>query len=147
MMSLSAFVIPVFLDTNGDANHMLRQWTRLYHYGHIYLPALCITTCGLYAYVALSKRASGKRQWTQYVLAALSTIAMVPFTWVAMTPTNDTLFRLEALGSIGIDTAEAELGYVRALVMKWAWLHVTRSFAPLIGAILGLYSLLQECNL
>ena len=138
MMSLSAFVVPVFLDTNNNADQVLRQWARLYHYGHIYLPALCIATCGLYGYAAMSKRAANCQQWYWYALAAVSTIAMVPFTWLIMVPTNDMLFRLEASG------LATELSLVRGLVVKWAWLHITRSLCPLLGAFLGFASLLQE---
>lgn len=138
MMSLSAFVIPVFLDTDQDAEHMVRQWARLYHYGHIYLPALCVSTTGLYAYASLSKRVADNKQWSRYALAATSTIAMVPFTWLVMTPTNNTLFRLDASELV------MELSLVRGLVVRWAWLHVTRSLFPLVGAILGFMTLHQE---
>lgn len=139
MMSLSAFVIPVLLETNQDSKHMVRQWARLYHYGHIYLPALCVSTTGLYAYASLSKqRVADNKQWARYALAATSTIAMVPFTWLVMTPTNNTLFRLDASESV------VELSLVRGLVVRWAWLHVTRSLFPLVGAILGLMTLHQE---
>lgn len=137
-MSLSAFVIPVFLDTNQSTEHMVRQWARLYHYGHIYLPALCVSTTGMYAFTTLRKRAANNEQWSRYALAAISTIAMVPFTWVFMTPTNDTLFSLDASEFF------MELGLARGLVVKWAWLHVTRSFFPLVGAILGFTALQQE---
>ncbi|KAJ5952330.1 DUF1772-domain-containing protein [Penicillium vulpinum] len=137
-MSLSAFVIPVFLDTNQTADHMVRQWARLYHYGHIYLPALCVSTTGMYLFAALGRRASNNEQWSRYALAAISTITMVPFTWLLMTPTNNTLFRLD-----GSDYF-VELSLVRGLVVKWAWLHVTRSLFPLVGAILGFTTLCQE---
>ncbi|KAK0735105.1 hypothetical protein B0T26DRAFT_671296 [Lasiosphaeria miniovina] len=147
MISLSAFVVPVFLDTNTDAGHMLRQWTRLYHYGHIYLPALCVATCGLYGYAALRKRAASSYspQWSRYATAAAATLAMVPFTWYVMMPTNDILFGLEAAATAG--TGSPELVAVRALVIKWAWLHVTRSLSPLVGAFLGFTSLLRELGL
>ncbi|KAK3291288.1 uncharacterized protein B0H64DRAFT_378039 [Chaetomium fimeti] len=141
MISLSAFAVPVFLDTNRSADHTVRQWVRLYHYGHIYLPALCVATCGLYGYAAVTKRAGGKKEWTRYVLAAVSTFAMVPFTWLIMTPTNDTLFGLEASGSA------QDLDHVRGLVVKWAWLHVTRSLFPLVGAFIGFKTLLHECTI
>lgn len=139
MISLSVFAVPVFLDTNENAGHMVRQWVRLYHYGHIYLPALCVATCGLYGFAAMTKWATGQKQWARYALAAVSTFAMVPFTWLVMTPTNDTLFGFDASG------AAEDLGYGRGLVVKWAWLHVTRSLFPLIGAFIGFKTILQEC--
>lgn len=137
MMSLSAFVIPVLLDTNTSPAHIVRQWVRLYHYGHIYLPALCIATCSVYG-ISAYQRACDGRNWRPYAFAALSTISMVPFTWIIMTPTNNILFALDK------STSAIDLSYVRGLVVKWAWMHVTRSFTPLLGAYLGLAHLLQE---
>lgn len=137
-MGLSAFTIPVFLDTNVDAGQILQQWMRLYYYGHTYMPALCIATCGLYGYAALSRRVSSHKQWYRYALAAVLTISMVPFTWLVMVSTNDTLFLL------GASDSGTELNLARALVVKWAWLHVMRSLSPLFGAILGFVSILHE---
>ncbi|KKO99959.1 hypothetical protein THAR02_07932 [Trichoderma harzianum] len=147
MMSLSAFAVPVILDTNPvDGVHTLRQWVRVYHYGHIYLPALCVATTGLYAFEALRKRSQGKYQWVRYALAAVSTLVMVPFTWIFMTPTNNTLFALEAAAAASDPGALADTpgAVVRSLVVRWAWLHVTRSLTPLFGAYLGFTGLLCE---
>lgn len=138
MMGLSAFAIPVFLDTNANTEQLLRQWMRLYHYGHMYMPALCVATFGLYGYASLGRRASSHKQWYRYGVAATSTISMVPFTWLVVARTNDTLFRM------GAPNAGTELILARALVLKWAWLHVMRSLFPLFGAIIGFISLLKE---
>ena len=149
-MSLSAFAVPVLLDTNQDASHVLRQWARMYHYGHIYLPALCVATCGLYGCAALTRRwqdaaagpAGSKGRnggWIRYALAAVATGVMVPFTWYVMVPTNNTLFRLGAPGSEAVP-----LELVRGLVVRWAWLHVARSLTPLVGALLGFSTLVRE---
>ncbi|KAI3318559.1 hypothetical protein HD806DRAFT_549174 [Xylariaceae sp. AK1471] len=147
MISLSTIVIPVLLDTNPDSAHLIRQWVRLYHYGHIILPAACIGTCGLYGWIALSKRMSVKRhQWLRYVAAAVATFTMVPFTWILMTSTNNTLFQLDST-TTGISTSEIEPDFARKLVVKWAWLHITRSLFPLIGAYLGLTGMLREIGM
>ncbi|KAJ0107616.1 DUF1772-domain-containing protein [Diaporthe amygdali] len=119
MMSLSAFTIPVFLDTNSDAAHMLRQWSRLYHYGHIYLPGLSVTTCGLYVSAAIgAKNRSGSQRGQSpspqnYLLAAATTLCMVPFTWLVMAPTNNVLFGLE-----GSRNGTADLGPARDLLAR-----------------------------
>ncbi|KAL9066485.1 MAG: hypothetical protein Q9161_007548 [Pseudevernia consocians] len=145
MMSLFAVGIPVFLDTNTESAHLLRQWARLYHYGHIYMPAVSIAVTGLYAYVALRKYTSNRKQWSTYAAAGATTITMVPFTWLMMTSTNNTLFRMEALASA---TASAVvLSSVQEIVVRWAWLHFFRSVFPLLGAILGLKGVLQELGL
>ncbi len=140
MFSLSAIAVPVFLDTNTDSGQLVRQWSRTYHYGHIILPAFCIATCSLYAYASFSRR----KDWKLYAAAGVTTIAMVPFTWVVMTPTNNTLFGLEDAALSADQEALADLDAVRELVIRWSWLHATRSFFPLFGAIVGFRGLLRE---
>ncbi|KAK4248221.1 hypothetical protein C7999DRAFT_31274 [Corynascus novoguineensis] len=138
MMSLSAFVIPVFLGTNSnDAGHTTRQWALLYQYGRQYMPVLCIATCGLYGSAILSKHKASRR----YAMAIAATMAMVPFTWLVMAPTNETLFGLEEATGSG---SMVEPGLVSGLAVRWAWLHVARSLFPLVGAIVGFTGLLQE---
>ncbi len=144
MASLSMIAIPVFLDTNNNsaaATQLVRQWVRTYHYGHIILPGICIGACGLYGYAAFNARAvtvkSKPRSGYWYAMAAFATIAMVPFTWVIMTPTNNALFGMEFLQG-------ANLSVVRALVVRWAWLHAARSLFPLLGVILGFRGLFEE---
>ncbi|KAJ5592636.1 hypothetical protein N7537_009540 [Penicillium hordei] len=135
MVCLSGVAIPVFLDTDTDAAHLVRQWVRVYHYGHIYMPALCLATCGLYGYIALNRL-----QRRIYVLAGLSTIAMVPFTWIFMAPTNNTLFHLDGLDNL----SSIELAAVQDIVIRWSWLHLFRCLSPIVGVLLGFTGLLQE---
>lgn len=51
---------------------------------------------------------------------------------------------LEPQAMVPIPNVGTELTLARALVLKWAWLHVMRSLFPLLGAIIGFVSLLQE---
>ncbi|KIA75336.1 hypothetical protein HK57_00215 [Aspergillus ustus] len=159
MLSLSAISIPVVLDTNSTPAHMVTQWIRIYHYGLIILPATCIATCMLYVYLAFSKRyvtntstntpnhkdkhkhKTSHSHSRTYALAGVSTLAMVPFTWGVMAPTNNMLF---ALGEDGVELDELGLGAVRALVVRWSLLHVARSLFPLVGAIVGVMGLVRE---
>lgn len=139
MMSLSAFTIPVLLGTNPhNPGHTARQWALLYQYGRQYMPVLCIATCGLYGAAILDNKRRASRR---YALAMASTIAMVPFTWLAMAPTNDILFGLEAASVAG---SVVDGGLVRDLAVKWAWLHVVRSLFPLFGAFVGFTGVLRE---
>ncbi|KXT14289.1 hypothetical protein AC579_8426 [Pseudocercospora musae] len=140
MTCLSAVMIPVVLQTNTQAGQLLRQWALLYHYGHIIMPSLAILTTSLYAYIAYSKRAVGKQDWSTYATAGLSTIAIVPFTLVVMAPTNDTLFEL-------LETTGNSLDAVQGLVVKWVWMHTVRSVFPMVGSILGFRGVLKECRL
>jgi hypothetical protein len=140
MMSLSLMAVPVFLETTSISSQLFYQWTRMYHYGHQVLPGMAITTLVLYGYAAFSRRAT-KRPWVVYALAGAVTVSMLPFTWIFMVPTNNTLFRLEVEnrgGSINtIDEAQE-------LVKYWSWLHLLRSFFPLAGAALGLTATLRS---
>lgn len=137
MMSLSAIMIPVVLETNTDSSLLLRQWARLYHYGHIMMPALAVLTTSLYAYIAYGKRASSRLDWTSYAAAGVGTIAIVPFTLIVMAPTNDTLFELLETTGVSLDT-------VQGLIVRWVWLHAFRSVFPMVGSILGFRSVLKE---
>jgi hypothetical protein len=69
-----------------------------------------------------------------FAVAGATTILMVPFTWIFMAPTNNTLFRLENESKVA---SVANLAEAQELVIKWSWLHVVRSLFPLAGAILG----------
>lgn len=139
MMSLSLMAIPVLLDTTDDPAQLFHQWVRMYHYGHQVMPTLAVATCLLYACSVLHSRIAG-RQWGVYAVAAVTTVTMLPFTWVFMAPTNNILFRLEveSKGASVASFAEAQ-----GLVMKWGWLHITRSLFPLAGAALGLTGIFQ----
>lgn len=133
-MSLSLMAVPVLLDTTTQAPQLFHQWARMYHYGHQVLPTMAVGTFLLYSYTSMKKRRA-KKSWGVLTLAGVTTLSILPFTWIFMVPTNNELFRLEALSKVeplvkGIDEA-------KELVVKWSWLHLTRSLLPLIGAILG----------
>jgi Domain of unknown function (DUF1772) len=109
------------------------------------MPAVAVATTSLYIYAALRKRAARERSvWPIYAAAGVATLAIVPFTWVFMDPTNYTLFGLDELPKIS--TKMADETTVRRLLIKWAWLHVFRSLLPMTGSIMGLVGVLQELS-
>ena len=134
-MSLAVVAAPVLLDTSTEAAQLLVQWARLYYYGHQIMPSLAIGTLLLYAYTCTRQRAA-KRPWGLFALAGATTISIVPFTWIVMVPTNNELFRLEAVGKA--DPRVLNLLAAKELVVKWNWLHAVRSLLPLAGAVLGM---------
>ena len=140
MMSLSLMAVPVFLETTSKSSQLFYQWTRMYHYGHQVLPGMAITTLALYGYAAFSRRAT-KRAWIVYALAGIITISMLPFTWIFMVPTNNTLFRLEVENRAA---SLSSIDYAQDLVRHWSWLHLLRSLFPLAGAALGLTATLRS---
>jgi hypothetical protein len=148
MLSICLLSIPILLDTNTNANHLIVQWVRLYHYGHLLLPSLSVATCSTYLYTAISKRTSPKlsssKSWVAYLGAGAATVAIIPFTLAVMVPTNDKLFQLNENIEVAEGQAVATLESVQMLVRTWAKMHFARSLFPLFGAIIGAYGLLDE---
>ncbi|ORX99966.1 hypothetical protein BCR34DRAFT_494993 [Clohesyomyces aquaticus] len=150
MLSISLITVPLLLDTNTSSAHMVVQWVRLYHYGHILLPSLSVTTCLFYIYTARSKQNSSSIAhqlfWNRYTRAGLVTVLMIPFTLMVMVPTNNTLFRLneQMKASGGGGDGIANLESVQDLVRVWTKMHIGRSLFPLLGAVLGIRALLEE---
>jgi hypothetical protein len=134
MMSISLIALPVLFDTTPEASLLFKEWVRLYHYGHQVLPTMAVATCFLYGFTAINKRAARQR-WGIFAVAGVTTVLMLPFTWIFMAPTNNILFGLEAESKVA---AVASLSEAHAIVNKWKWLHIVRSLFPLTGAILGL---------
>lgn len=99
---------------------MVAQWSRTYDYGHIILPGICLGTCGLYGSSALRSQ----KNWRCYVFAGITTFSLVPFTWIVMTPTNNTLFALEASGNV------SDMQLVQGLIVRWTFVHAVRSLFP-----------------
>jgi hypothetical protein len=138
MTSLSLISVPVLLDTATDSPHLLRQWSRMYHYGHLIMPSLAAGTLLLHACTALQQNTLGK-PWGIFACAGGVTIAIAPFTWVVMGGINGELFRrLERVGGVSKENATSgELEEVKGLVKRWSWLHLMRSMLPLAGTVLG----------
>lgn len=137
MTSLSIVSVPVLLETATDSPQLLRQWSRMYHYGHLIMPSLAVGTLLLHACTALQLRALGKA-WGVFACAGAVTIAIAPFTWTVMEGTNGELFeRLERAGASSKENAAADLQEVKGLVKHWSWLHLMRSMLPLAGTALA----------
>ena len=70
--------------------------------------------------------------------AAVSTIAIVPFTIFLMSSTNDELFRREqAARGTAADVEPSSL----ELVKQWGRLNLTRAFLPAAGALIACFAL------
>ncbi len=52
-----------------------------------------------------------------------------------MVPTNNELFRLEVVSKA--EPLVKGIAEAKELVVKWSWLHLTRSMLPLAGTVLG----------
>lgn len=138
MSTLSTITISACLQTNTDPAQLIRQWFRLYHYGHLSAPPMAIATAAMYAYTALGNRADGRR-WELLAAAGAATFSMMPFTLGIMMPTNYALFRLEKKAESG---EGLKMERVRPLVVRWGWMHLVRSLFPLAGVLIGISAIL-----
>ena len=141
-MSLSLIAVPVLLDTTTtNAPQLFHQWARMYHYGRQMMPTAAIATFLLYSYTCIKKRGA-KKPWGVFLLAGVTTLSILPFTWLVMMSTNNELFRLERVSEVETEAGAGPLvnGVIdeaKDLVAKWSWLHFIRSLLPLVGAIIG----------
>ncbi|GFF52191.1 hypothetical protein IFM46972_09480 [Aspergillus udagawae] len=140
MMGLSLIDIPVVLGTATQSSDLSQHFVRLYDIGHKMMPSLAITTCLLYGHAMTRARAAG-RSGLPHMIAAVTTISMVPFTWLVMAPTNNALFQMHSA------PAAPNLGEAQRLLVRWAKLHAVRSLFPLTGAVLGFRQVLREGRL
>ncbi|KAG9565834.1 hypothetical protein KCU77_g435, partial [Aureobasidium melanogenum] len=142
MLSISFITVPVLYNTTDASNQLLRQWSHLYWYGHIYMPAMSVAVTGLFFYIAAQKRASKNDIWLRYAMAGATTITMVPYTLTIMAPTNNSLFALSDEALVG--PSSVSLKEVQEIIFGWAWLHVARCVFPFVGSMIGLMSFMQE---
>lgn len=142
MLSISVITVPVLYNTTDAPSQLLKQWSRLYWYGHIYMPAMSVAVTGLFLYIATQKRASKNDIWQRYAMAGAITITMVPYTLTVMAPTNNSLFALSDEALVG--PSSVSLREVQQIIFGWAWLHVARSVFPFVGSMIGLMSFMQE---
>lgn len=140
-MSLSLMAVPVLLDTTTQAPQLVHQWVRMYHYGHQVLPSMAIGVFLLYSYTSAKKRGA-RKSWGIFALAGLTTMSILPFTWIFMVPTNNELFRLEEVSKAR--PFVKEIDEAKGLVVRWSWLHFTRSLLPLAGAIMGVVETFEK---
>jgi noranthrone monooxygenase len=140
MMNLFLLTIPVLLETTHQTSQLLHQWSCIYYSGHHKGPAISIATGMIYGCAAWSKHAAGS-PWRVFAVAGLTTVGMVPYTWIVMQGTNNALFRAEARSKNG---NEGSWGEAERLVKAWNLLNAARALFPLAGAVLGM---LGTCKL
>ncbi|KAG6016305.1 hypothetical protein E4U43_003914 [Claviceps pusilla] len=130
MFCISAVMVPALLDTDAESSSLVAHWARLYHYGSMMMPSMSAAITIVYVYAAAQYHQSRRKQRVRCVAAGALTMAIVPFTFYAMAPTNNALF---AMGNAAPDADET----ARSLVIKWAVLHAVRSCMPLAGVMVA----------
>jgi hypothetical protein len=140
---LSLIYIPGALKSKREGNvpskTVAKQWKDVYIHGKTQNPPIAGATAAAFFYLAWAVRSNGPYSHlvrpnaaTLYSVAALLTLGIVPFTLVAMLPTNNKL-----MASAEASTTEKE-DEVDQLLTQWGILNGLRGLWPLAGGILGL---------
>lgn len=112
-------------------------FNELYTRGAVTLVPLSIVSASssaLVAYLLPSQRGL-------WATAAVATISQLPWTVLAMMPTND---RLNALATSKEEQEKASTEEVVGLLKKWRWMNIVRGSLALVGGVSALYALLEE---
>ncbi|EOO00850.1 hypothetical protein UCRPA7_3694 [Phaeoacremonium minimum UCRPA7] len=98
-------------------------------------PQMALVSMLGYAYLIYDRRSQGQ-SYSGYAAAAGLSLAIMPYTIILMSPTNNAL-----LGVASGATKTLSESAVRELLVKWKGLNLVRSVIPFVGAVLGLWSL------
>ncbi len=146
-ITYSLVTIPAIL--KAPTPLLLQQWRSIFTTGATIGPPLAIISFLNLGYVAYTKRNEGIRsqginsnpaEWKAYAFCGLVTLAVVPFTLLFINGTNSILLAESASDAGKKSTADDQ---VRELVMKWGRFNALRSFFPVIGVMVVLWSALR----
>jgi len=101
------------------------------------MPPLTIFTSFLYGNMSWMRHrvGIGAAPWRPFAVAAVLTLAIIPFTLTVMAPTYNTLFRNKTATKMSRDEAVVA-------VQPWTRLHTVRTLLPVTGAVLGFMGVL-----
>ncbi|KAF4991817.1 hypothetical protein FGRMN_7587 [Fusarium graminum] len=133
--SLSLAGVPAALQLQAPTSATV--WQELFNRGFALMPKLAGTTALAYAYAAYLAYKED-RDWKGLAAGGVLTVAIVPFTIVFMSSTNDLLFKAAS------GTLEASQDDVAKLIGRWGVLNLIRSLLPLAGTIIGLSTAFQS---
>ena len=129
------FTISPLVQGGAPQDLQLRQWQLAYHAGARTMPRAAALTALGHAVVAW-QQAAGGAEWRGLAAAAVLTLAIVPFTFAFIMPTNNALEREIASEIKTMPPATAV-----ALLQKWARWNLFRSLLPLVGAACAVWNL------
>ncbi|KAK1595885.1 uncharacterized protein LY79DRAFT_588449 [Colletotrichum navitas] len=130
--SLSMFSVPTILQGSSEPAHALRLWRHIFLNGASTGPKVALVTFLSLAYTAYDHHNRGA-VWKPYATAAVLSLAIMPFTLVVMSSTNNALMA----GAQGVETLS--LSETTELLTRWRTLNLVRSFISLASAGIGLW--------
>ncbi|KAL3262087.1 hypothetical protein ABHI18_003120 [Aspergillus niger] len=148
IFSLSLMTIPALLQSHKEHKIPLsiitKQWALLYETGKNRAPPIALFTATTFLYLSWATRAEStlaaiapRGATTAYAISAALTIAIVPWTILAMKGTNGAL---EEKAKVGVQEEKnpQEGERVLGLLNRWALLNGARALWPLAGFLVGL---------
>ena len=128
-----------------------RQWKKLYGRGARTAPSLALTSASMFGFLSYKFYGTLNHPKAElYGLSALLTVGIVPYTLIAMVPTNkkltsraetsEALSAEELFSQAGDSTAQS----TKELLDLWATHNLARGLFPLAGSILGLWTTLTS---
>jgi hypothetical protein len=91
----------------------------------------------MYSYAAYVKTGQNE-EWRGLAAAGVTTIAMIPYTWIFMRSINNKLWTAVRGEKETVNMPEA-----KAMLNTWSRLNMVRAFFPLTGGVMGLFSALK----
>lgn len=142
--ALSLISIPAVANIKQDSSlsnaHAVRLWQQNYQRGASQNPPIALGASASLGYLAWSLRnlrtatVMGLGPSFLLSIAAVSTIAIVPFTIVFMRATNNKLLALAAKAKKD-EVSVVETEDIEALLERWTALNRLRGFLPMVGAV------------
>ncbi|KAK1636050.1 hypothetical protein BDP81DRAFT_320463 [Colletotrichum phormii] len=130
--SLSMFSIPAIIQTSAEPGHALKLWQHIFLNGASTGPKVALAITLSLAYSAYDRYDQGVA-WKPFVAAGALSLAIVPYTIIFMSSTNNALMS----GARGIATLG--LSETTELLKRWQALNAVRSIISLAGAAIGLW--------
>ncbi|KAL5362096.1 hypothetical protein BJX96DRAFT_153393, partial [Aspergillus floccosus] len=140
---------PALIQTlrNGDlpAGLAVKAWRNMYQRGKEQNPPIAAATAAGFLYCAWAVRGgtslaplTPRNAPLLYCAAAALTLAIVPYTFAAMVPTNSALIAKAEAKELSVqESAEAV-----PLLEKWTKLNAIRGVWPLVGGLVGVMAAL-----
>ena len=111
----------------------------MYVRGKTQNPPIAAVVAGSFSYLAWTLRSVPGNKAGLYGVAAVMTIAIVPWTLLLMNPTNRSLIE-KAGAAVELKGDEEE---VQGLLRRWGNLNGIRSLFPLVGGVAGALAVLS----
>ena len=123
------------------SGHLARQWQLIYDIGKFTGPPVSIVSAGSLVYAMTRIPAELKVQRQLYFTAAALIVSIMPFTLIALAPTNTRLLDIAAIEAKGLESEHTRPESIVAgegqttaeLIRKWAGLNAVRGIPPVLG--------------